>query len=213
MSMNRCPEHMITTIHAYFDGDLSHDEDQQLKEHLSNCSSCSELFNELDETVAFINLAEPIQAPEGFVEGVMAQLPRKKMKNKPLSWLRRHPILVAVSLFFILMSASLFSGYGNNQQFSVSDYPNLIVEGETVIVPEGEVINGDLIVENGELRVEGEVDGNVLVVNGSKYMASTAVVTGSSEEIDRFFSWLWYKIKQIGKDVSPSSLKKDQSKE
>ena len=48
--------------------------------------------------------------------------------------------------------------------------------------------------KNGDIVIEGEVDGNVTVING-QYMASTAVVTGQIEEIDEMFEWLWYKIK------------------
>lgn len=72
--------------------------------------------------------------------------------------------------------------------------PNLVVEGQTVIVPEGEVVKGDIVVKNGDLIVEGEVDGNVTVING-QYMASSAVVSGRIEEIDEVFEWLWYTIK------------------
>ena len=103
------------------------------------------------------------------------------------------------------MSATLFSSFGNDQQFSFTKQPNLVVEGETVIVPAGEVVKGDIVVKNGNLRIEGEVDGNVTVISGSKYMASTAVVTGKSEEIDKVFDWLWYKIKTTVKDIFPAS--------
>ena len=89
------------------------------------------------------------------------------------------------------------------RQFSVTKQPNLIVEGETVLVPAGETVKGDIVVKNGKLRIEGEVDGNVTVINGSKYMASTAVVTGNSEEIDKAFDWLWYKIKKTLKTFHP----------
>lgn len=50
------------------------------------------------------------------------------------------------------------------------------------------------MVKNGDLVVEGEVDGNVTVING-QYMASSAVVSGRIEEIDEVFEWLWYTIK------------------
>lgn len=83
----------------------------------------------------------------------------------------------------------------DDQHFSVTKQPNLVVEGQTVIVPEGgEVVKGDIVVKNGDLIVEGEVDGNVTVING-QYMASSAVVSGRIEEIDEVFEWLWYTIK------------------
>ena len=86
--------------------------------------------------------------------------------------------------------------------------PNLVVEGEKVLVPEGEMVKGDIVVKNGKLRVDGEVDGNITVISGSKYMASTAVVTGTVEEIDKAFDWLWYKIKGKLRIILPA-LKKE----
>src|SRR5690606_14422741 len=153
----------------------------------------------------------PIQAPEGFVSGVMARLPEEKKQAGFQRLLRRHPLVAAAALFLILMSATLFSSFDNNQQFSVTKQPNLVIEGETVVVPAGEIVKGDIVVKNGNLRIEGEVDGNVTVIRGSKYMASTAVVTGKSEEIDQAFDWLWYKIKSTVKDIFPSSKEEPQA--
>lgn len=203
--MNTCPDYVIEYMHAYLDGDISREEERRLREHLDACSECKEIMNGLSESLAFLGSATQIQAPEGFVEGVMARLPKEKSQAGFNRWLRRHPLFAAAAMFFILMSATLFSSYGNDQQFSVTKQPNLIVQGETVIVPEGEVIEGDIVVKNGNLRIEGQVDGNVTVIRGSKYMASTAVVTGKSEEIDEVFDWLWYKIKKIANDIIPSS--------
>ncbi|BAQ09106.1 anti-sigma-w factor rsiw [Bacillus sp. OxB-1] len=203
--MNTCPEYVVEYMHAYLDGDISREEERLLREHLDTCPECKEIMNGLSESIAFLGSATQIQAPEGFVEGVMARLPKEKSQAGFNRWLRRHPLFSAAALFFILMSATLFSSYGNDQHFSVTKQPNLIVEGETVIVPEGEVIEGDLVVKNGNLRIEGQVDGNVTVIRGTKYMASTAVVTGNSEEIDEVFEWLWYKIKKTLNDVIPSS--------
>ncbi|MEK3936883.1 anti-sigma factor [Sporosarcina sp. FSL W7-1349] len=203
--MNTCPEYVVEYMHAYLDGDISREEERLLREHLDTCPECKEIMNGLSESIAFLGSATQIQAPEGFVEGVMARLPKEKSQAGFNRWLRRHPLFAAAALFFILMSATLFSSYGNDQQFSVTKQPNLIVEGETVIVPEGQVIEGDLVVKNGNLRIEGQVEGNVTVIRGTKYMASTAVVTGNSEEIDEVFDWLWYKIKKTVNDVIPSS--------
>jgi anti-sigma factor RsiW len=159
----------------------------------------------MSDSIALLENIEPMQAPEGFVEGVMNRLPKEKKQAGAQRWLRKHPLLAAVALFFLMMSVSTFSSFGNDQQFSVTKQPNLVVEGETVLVPEGEVVKGDVVVKNGELRVDGEVDGNITVIGGSKYMASTAVVTGEVEEIDKAFDWLWYKIKTTAKDIWPSS--------
>jgi hypothetical protein len=55
-------------------------------------------------------------------------------------------------------------------------------------------------VKNGDILVEGSVDGNITVING-QYMASTANVTGQIDEINQAFEWLWYKIKNGGKEI------------
>lgn len=199
--MKTCPKQIVHYMHEFLDGAINQEDEQLLNDHLNTCVACRNLMDELEAAVQFIQEAEPIRAPEGFVNNVMGQLPKQKSQANVQKWLRRHPLLSAAALFFMLMSATFFSSYGNDQQFSFTNQPNLIVEGETVIVPEGEVIQGDLLVKNGELRIEGEVDGNVTVVKGSKYMASTAVVTGTSEEINEAFDWLWYKIKEITSDV------------
>ena len=103
---------------------------------------------------------------------------------------------MAAAVFFLFMSATLLGSYPNDNQFSVTKQPNLIVDGETVIVPAGEVVKGDIVVKNGTIVIEGEVDGNVTVINGD-YMASTKVVTGQIEEVDEAFEWLWYEMKQM----------------
>jgi anti-sigma factor RsiW len=208
--MNTCPEQIVHYMHAYLDGDISRAEKQELKQHLDSCAQCKEIMNGLTESIAFIGSATQIQAPENFVSNVMARLPKEKSQAGVHRWLRSHPFLAAAAMFVILMSASLFSSYGNDQQFSVTKQPNLIVEGETVLVPEGEIVKGDIVVKNGTLRIEGEVDGNITVIRGSKYMASTAIVTGKSEEIDKVFDWLWYKMKQTVKDIFPPSVEDEQ---
>lgn len=202
--MNTCRESMIHYMHAYLDGDISRDEERELKEHLAVCPSCKEMMDELQSAVSFLQFAEPVKAPEGFVTGVMDRLLKEKPKAGIHRLLRRHPLIAAAAMFIILMSATLFSSY-NNQQFSVTKQPNLVIEGETVVVPAGETVKGDIVVKNGNIRIEGEVDGNVTVINGSKYMASTAIVTGQSEEIDKAFDWLWYKIKSTVKGLLPTS--------
>lgn len=207
--MNTCPEQIVHYMHAYLDGDISRADERVLNEHLEKCSACREIMDGLMESVTLLESAMPLQAPDGFVDSVMSRLPKEKSQFGIQRWLRGHPLLAAAAMFFILMSVSVFSGFGSDQQFSVTKQPNLVVEGETVLVPEGEVVKGDIVVKNGELRVEGEVDGSITVINGSKYMASTAVVTGTSQEIDKAFDWLWYKIKKTVKEIFPSSDKEN----
>lgn len=192
--MNICPKHIIDYMHDYLDGDISREHEQELKQHLQSCGDCKQLMQELSETIAFVKSASHITAPPDFEAAVMARLPKPKSRVGMQKWIRRHPFFVAAAVFCLFMSATLLGSFMDDQNFSVSKQPNLVVEGQTVIVPEGEVVKGDIVVKNGDLLVEGEVDGNVTIING-QYMASSAVVSGNIEEIDEAFEWLWYTIK------------------
>ena len=196
--MSACPQYIIDYMHEYLDGDISREHEQVLKQHLKSCAECQKHMHQLSDTIAFVKSAAHITAPPHFEEEVMKRLPRPKNRVGVQKWLRRHPFLVAVATFIILMSATLFGSFNDNQ-FSVTKQPNLIVDGQTVIVPEGEVVKGDIVVKNGDIVIEGEVDGNVTVING-EYMASTSVVTGQIEEIDQVFEWVWYEIKRLASD-------------
>jgi anti-sigma factor RsiW len=116
-------------------------------------------------------------------------------------WLRNHPLIAAASLFLVLMMGSVLSTWNQEQEFSVSKQENLVVQNNTVIVPEGEVVKGDVIVRNGELKIEGEVQGDVTVINGEKYLASAGHVTGQIEEVNEVFDWIWYHMKKTAFDV------------
>lgn len=210
--MTNCPNEVVQYMHEYLDGEIAPEQERVLNEHLATCEECQKLFDELSDAISLLELADPMQAPIGFTEGVMARLPQSTQQKKKTGvnrWLRKHPMLSAAALFLILMSAALFSSYNTNEQFSVTMQPNLVIEGDTVVVPAGEVIKGDLVVKNGDLRIEGQVDGNVTVIRGEKYMASTAVVTGNIEEIDELFDWLWYKMKTAFKGLTPDKTENE----
>ncbi|MEK4626756.1 MAG: zf-HC2 domain-containing protein [Solibacillus sp.] len=192
--MKTCASEFVNYMHEYLDGDISREHEQQLKLHLQTCPDCQQHMHELSDTVAFIKSAAHITAPPGFEEQVIGRLPKRKSSVGIKRWFRQHPVLVAAAVFCLFMSATLLGNYSNDNQFSVTKQPNLVVDGQTVTVPAGEVVKGDIVVKNGDIVIEGEVDGNVTVINGN-YMASTAVVTGQVEEIDEVFEWLWYNIK------------------
>lgn len=199
--MNTCPENILHYMDDYLDGDIEPSDEAVLKEHLESCIDCRKHYHELNKTIAFVQSASHIQAPADFVQKTMARLPKERQRGGVQRWLRHHPLLTAAALFCLLMSGTLFSNFNNDQQFAFTKQPNLVVEGETVVVPAGEVVTGDITIRNGDLRVEGELNGDVTIVNG-QYMASSGVITGEIEEIDKAFEWLWYTIKNGVKDAA-----------
>jgi anti-sigma factor RsiW len=188
-------------MHEYLDEEMERDKEFVLREHLQSCKECETIFNELKKTIAFVKSTSNIKAPTNFTENVMARLPKEKKKIGMKRWLKTHPLMAAASLFIILMAGSMLSSWNQDKDFSVSKQKNLIVKNNTVIVPKGETVNGDVIVRNGKIRIEGEVKGNVTVINGEKYMASAGRVTGQIEEVNKVFDWIWYQMKQTANEV------------
>ncbi|MBP3038207.1 anti-sigma-W factor RsiW [Bacillaceae bacterium Marseille-Q3522] len=197
----KCPEEIVFYMHEYLDEDISADHEKMLREHIQSCESCREHYHELKRSIAFVQSTSHIQAPADFTQKVMASLPKEKKRVGMKRWLTRHPLLAAASLFFVLMASSLLSAWNEDHEFSVSKQSNLIVQNNTVIVPAGEVVKGDVIVRNGTLKIEGEVDGDVTVINGEKYMASAGNVTGEIKEVNELFDWIWYHMKKTVTDA------------
>lgn len=193
--MGQCPVNIKEYMHEYLDGEISPEHKQILQDHLAICSDCQKHLHELEKTTALVQSMSHIKALDDFTLKVIEKLPKEKKKVGIKRWFSHHPFLTAAAVFVILMSGSLFSTWGDSNQFSVTKDPNIIIENNTAVVPEGETIKGDIVVRNGDIRIEGTVEGNVTVVNGDKYLASAGEVTGEIEEINEIFSWLWYQIK------------------
>ncbi|MCM3768105.1 anti-sigma factor [Neobacillus niacini] len=196
-----CPEQIIELMHEYLDDEIDPAKERALREHLRGCKDCEALFNELKKSIAFVKSMSHMQAPDDFTANVLARLPKEKKQVLMARWLKNHPIMSAASLFVVLMAGSLLSTWNHEREFSVSKQENLVVENNTVIVPEGEVVKGDVLVRNGTLRIEGEVQGDVTVINGEQYLASAGRVTGEIEEVNEVFDWIWYHMKRTAKEV------------
>jgi anti-sigma factor RsiW len=200
----KCPNEIIDLMHDFLDEELNLANELILREHLKDCHECESLFNELKKTIAFVKSTSNLQAPPNFTANVMSRLPKEKKKVGIERWIKNHPLVAAASLFFILMMGSLLSTWNQDREFSVSKQKNLIVKNNTVIVPKGEIVKGDVVVRNGSIKIEGEVKGNVTVINGDKYLASAGRVTGQIEEVNEVFDWIWYEIKNTAQKIAKS---------
>ncbi|RSK44978.1 anti-sigma factor family protein [Bacillus canaveralius] len=198
----KCPEEIIEYMHEYLDDEISAEHQQELRKHLHDCIDCQTHFHELKKAIALVQSTSHIQAPLNFTADVMGRLPKENRKVGIQRWFRHHPLLTAASLFLGLMMGGVVSAWNEeDQQFSVSKQPNLIVESDTVIVPKGEVVEGDVTVKNGNVKIEGEVKGDVTVINGENYLASAGHVSGEIKEVNEMFDWIWYHIKKTAKEA------------
>lgn len=189
-------------IHEYLDGMLDDNGKQALKQHLADCSSCRSRFEELERTEAdlYRSAAEFGQdISDNFTANVMAALPAPDRTARFKRWVRRHPAASVAIVFILVMLGSFLSLWEEEKQLVLkgADLDGLVIEGNTVIVPAGTTISGDLLVENGQLQVEGNVEGNLTVINGNLNLASTASIAGQINWIDQAIEGFWFRIKQF----------------
>lgn len=190
-------------MHTYLDGDLTKEDESHLLHHLKCCEDCQKHFHELKRTITTIQYREQVEVPRDFTANVMRELPREKRRT--LLWLKRHPVIITAAILFIFMFSSVVSMWNQDGKLVVSKQEDVIIEGDTVIVPEGVTVEGDLLVKNGKLKIEGTVDGNVtlvkstLIQNNKKeaggVMASTGNISGEMEQVDKAFGWVWFNMK------------------
>lgn len=189
----------VVLMHDYLDDDLDELLTSDLFSHIKGCEKCNSHFAELQVAENFLRQLKIDTVAPDYLKRVKQQLSEKgKIKNTN-RWFRRHPGLAAASIFLFLFSMSLFSYYTPNSDFRVvaEEQNNLVVDGKSVIVPEGMSLKGDLVVENGDLEINGKVKGDVTVINGRLLMANASNVDGSTKQIDQLFEWLWYKINTV----------------
>lgn len=196
-----CPEDIVKLMHDYLDETITSEDEAKLRNYLQQSRECQAYFHELKKTIALVQSASHVKSPDDFTMKVMQKLPKEKRTIGIKRWIQSHPFVTAAALFLLLMTGSIFSLWTEDQQFSVSKQEGLIVKNHTVIVPKGEVIKGDVVVRNGNLKIEGEVQGNVTIINGKKYLAQAGEVTGDIEEVNEIFDWLWYHIKNTFVDI------------
>ncbi|MBN6187540.1 anti-sigma factor [Aneurinibacillus sp. BA2021] len=196
-----CQDH-VRLMHRYLDQEATKEEEMRLRAHIATCQDCKKHLQELKKTIAFVQSLSHTKAPEGFTERVMASLPKKKKKVSFFERVKRHPLLVAASLFVVLMAGSFMSFWTEGQErfeFSAPQSQNVRVDEEhhMIIVPTGRTVEGDIVVRNGDIRVDGEVKGNVVAIDGKVYAASTAHITGEVQEIHEAVEWVWYNLKKV----------------
>lgn len=194
----------IVSMHDYLDGELTREDAAKLKAHMIACPECRARFEKLERTEALIHNALEIRGGAAETgesalrtQRIMSALPLKQRKSMGWTrWLRNHPAIAVAAVFAFVMLASFITMWEQDDQLTVrgNDLTQLVIDGDTVTVPEGVHVKGDLTVENGKANVLGDVEGNVTVIEGSLYQASTAHISGQVKTIDQALDWFWYKV-------------------
>ncbi|GIO58215.1 zf-HC2 domain-containing protein [Paenibacillus cellulositrophicus] len=196
----------VSLMHDYLDDDLSKEQQLELKTHMLSCPDCRMQFKELEQTdmLMYSLTHHTPSASLELTERIMNSLPKQKKQQLWLTWVKRHPAITAAAIFVLVMLFSTVSFWDQDTQLVVkgSDLDQVVIEGNTVIVPEGKSIAGNLTVENGKTQIYGDVQGNLTVIDGSLYQASTAHISGQVKSIDQAMDWIWYKITNMFSDVA-----------
>jgi len=193
-------------MHDYLDGDLAREEAVQLKAHLLACPDCRTKYNELERTDAFVLAAlssdtrttggDGAYASAELTDRILSGLPKTTRQRAWTRWVRNHPAISVAAVFALVMLSSFITMWEQDNELVVrgSDLAEVIINGDTVTVPEGAHVNGDLTVENGKTEVYGEIKGNLTVIDGTLNMASTANILGEERRINQALDWVWYKL-------------------
>ncbi|RRJ62097.1 anti-sigma factor [Paenibacillus oralis] len=194
-------------MHDYLDGELSREEAVALKQHMQSCSACQERFRELEQTemMLFATIKHTnFSAPDELVNRIISQIPNQPKQQAWIKWIKRHPALTAAAMFLLVMLFSAVSFWDTDDQLVVkgSNLDQVIIHGDTVTVPNDSKIAGNLTIENGKAEIYGEVQGNLTVIDGTFYQASTAHISGQVKEIDRALDWIWYRITNTFTEVA-----------
>lgn len=196
--MATCKE-ALPLMHEFLDGDLPDTEALELKKHLIACPRCNEYFKQLERTEAIVRLFPRSRVPDGLTERVMAAIPVQRRASGWVQWIKTHPAISVASVFLLVMLGSFISLWNEDKAMVVkgTDLDQVVIKDHTVYVPAGHVINGDLMVERGNIQVDGSVQGNLVVIDGSYNLASTAHISGQVKMVDQTLEWIWYKFNNL----------------
>lgn len=189
----------LPLMHRYLDGDLEGKDAVELKKHLLACPTCNEYFKQLEQTEALARMLPKSRAPEFLTESIMSLIPHEKKRTGWLKWVKEHPAVSVASVFLMVMISSFLTLWNEDKDMVVkgTNLEQVVIKGDTVYVPEGHTVNGDLTVTRGRIQVDGVVGGNLVVIDGSYSLASTAHISGQVTKVDQAVGWLWYKVNEI----------------
>ncbi|MDB5054757.1 MAG: rsiW [Bacilli bacterium] len=188
----------LPSMHEYMDGDLSGTPLIELKKHMLFCPDCNHRFKQMQNAEALVRSLPHVAPAADLSERIMMSLPKSKKRNSWMEWVKRHPAVSVASMFLFVMLCASVSLWNQDQEMVVkgADLDQVVIKGDMVYVPAGSTINGNLMVKRGKIQVDGEVKGNLVVIDGSYNLASTAHISGKIKKVDQALDWLWFEVNE-----------------
>lgn len=189
----------LPLMHEYLDGDLDGADAVELKKHLIACPSCNRLFKQMEQTEAMVRMLPERPVPEGLKDRIMSRIPVEKKQAGWFNWVKAHPAVSVASVFVLVMISSFLSLWNEDQDMVVkgANLDQVVIRGDTVVIPQGHTVQGDLMVKRGKIQVDGSVEGDLTVIDGSYNLASTAYISGHVTMVDETVEWIWYKMNEV----------------
>jgi hypothetical protein len=172
-------------MHHHLDGDLSDERMAQLQIHLDGCSDCRERFAQLHKTLACIQYAPDMDSSSDLCQRVMQHLPKVKPLKRFISWFKLYPGKSFASVCGLVVMGAWMMSFDMDKRLVVN-IPNedrVVINGEKVHVPQHAVIHGDIYVANGQIQLDGDVEGDLIVMDGQYSMSPSGSVSGDVYEI------------------------------
>lgn len=194
-------EEVRPLVHDLLDGDLTPDQTKLIKAHIDQCDLCRlELEQyELTEALVRTTLQKPMPISDDLTDRIMQSLPPIKKKNRIFNWMKGHPGIAAAAIFAVVMFGSFLVLWDEDPNLMIkgTGFEQIVIEGNTVYVPEGSTVHGDLIVRGAQVQIDGYVDGNVIVIDGQLNTASLSNISGKISHVNQVVDWLWFKLNEI----------------
>ncbi|MFD2673402.1 zf-HC2 domain-containing protein [Marinicrinis sediminis] len=204
--MKTCRE-AISLMHEYYDGMIEQADLKELRQHVKQCGDCADRFQQYEQTQAYMRAMPKPQPSVDLANRIMDALPQPKKRVSVLNWIKRHPAITAAAVFVAIMLSSLTAFWDQNTELIVkgTHLDQVVIRDQSVIVPAGAIVQGDLTIENGQLQIEdnARIQGNVVVIDGDVYAASTAEIGGKLTEVNQAIDWLWYKLGETVSSLTP----------
>ncbi|MNC25368.1 Anti-sigma-W factor RsiW [compost metagenome] len=192
-----CPE-AVALMHDYFDGDLDAVSASALRTHLEACPACRKLFKQFEGTEALVRVPLKSTVPVGLTDGIMSSIPQASKRSRWAHMIKLHPVAAAACAILIILLAHYTSRVYSDQDMVVQGaLDQLFISGDTLVVPEGVTVYGNLKVKRGKIQIDGNVEGDVTIINGSYNLASTAYISGRVTVIDAALDWIRYRIRNL----------------